>query len=355
MNVNSSSTHEEGTTSSSEQNEAMDVSSLGSDSTTRCSESVSDSSDPEVGFGATIDITCSVLMHPMGLPLLFFIYNNDNAVNPVTYVQAALEGFNGTHTEDIDLRKNVFAATVLDWREGETDLTKKLMFNIKHCQIGASLVMTDREKQITGNEGQTAKVDYIFSEAEGEDAKKSIVALFEFGLENNNWWTKQHQILKYVKMMRTEEDTKYKFDQPILISAITINSTSQIGGKSRKRAQTEELIDEAKKAAQIATFQSNLNIITKNENNINNHRFEARFGVFLCTPKGNDDFRITLLWRHTTQTLSDASTQFGKILHAVQFCSYLRKYCNDHKNMIQYKYLGPNCCKIGDLVSSILS
>jgi hypothetical protein len=238
---------------------------------------------------------------------------------------------------------------VLDWREGEIDLTEKLMFNIQHCQIGASLVISDREKQITGNEGQKAFVDYIYSD--GKDTKKSIVALFEFGLENNNWWTKQHQILKYVKMMRTEEDTNYKFDQPILLSVITINSTSQIGGKSKKRAQKEELTDEAK----IATFQSNLSKVTNNKNNIRDHRFEARFGVFLCTPKGNDDFRITLLWRHTTQTLSDASAQFGKILHAVQFCSYLRKYCNDHKNTIQYKYLGPNCCKIGDLVSSILS
>jgi hypothetical protein len=340
INMNTdSSTHEEG---SNEQYEAMEVSAL--DSTRR--KSVSASADPEFGFAATNEILRSVLMHPMGLPLLFF-FNNVNAAKQFGYVKAALDGFNSI-TDDRRLRENVFAATVLDWQVGETDLTKKLMFNIKHCKIGDSLLTTDREKQIIGNEGQKAFVDYIFSEKKDATGKSSIVALFEFGLQNNNWWTKQHQILKYVQMMRTEEDPNYKIDQPILLSAITINEESKIGGDSKKRTR-EEMSDEAK----IETFESNLQKTTENENN--DHRFEARFGVFLCTPKGDNEFRISLLWRHTTTTLKEASAAFGRVLHAVQLCSYLRNYCNDQRKTIDYKYLGPNCCKIGDTVSLILS
>ena len=328
-------------------------STLESDSTT------SSSSDPDVGFAVTNDLSRSVLMHPIALPLLCFL-NNENAANQVAYVKTAIDGFNSIDDKILrSLRENVFAATVLDWQDGVADLTEKLMFNIKHCNIGASLVTTDKEKQIVGNDGQKGKVDYIFSEEQDPTNKKlSIVALFEFGLENNNWWTKQHQILKYIAIMRTKEDPNYKIDQPVLLSVITINSTSKIEGDLKKRALTvnEDLTDEAKvKKAKERTFELNLVTIAENMNNINDHPFDARFGVFLCTPKGDDDFRITLLWRYTTQTLNDASVQFGKILHAVQLCSYLRKYCNDHKDTIQYKYLGPNCCKIGDMVSSILS
>ena len=352
-----SSPHGEG---NSKQNEATHVSAMGSDASK--SKSVSASSDPDVGFVVTNNHLRSVLMHPMGLPLLCFL-NNINAANHVAYVKTALDDFNSSDDTSLrSLRENVFAATVLDWEGGETDLTAKLMFNIKLCNIGTSLVTPDEEKWIVGNDGQRGRVDYIFSEKQvATDEKSSIVALFEFGLENHNWWTKLHQVLKYVALIRTNEDPNYKIDQPILLSALTINSTSKIVGDSKKRALTvnEDLTDEAKdkakKKAQKKTFKSNLVTITENKNNINDRRFDARFGVFLCTPKGNDDYRITLLWRYTTRTLNDASVQFGKILHAVQLCSYLRKYCNNHKDMIQYKYLGPNCCKIGDMVSSILS
>ena len=81
--------------------------------------------------------------------------------------------------------------------------------------------------------------------------------------------------------------------------------------------------------------------------------FTARFGVFLCIPKNKNEFRIALLWRHETTTLQDASIQFGRILYAIQLCSYLRESNDLDKKKINYTYLGPNCCKIGKLVRLI--
>ena len=159
-------------------------------------------------------------------------------------------------------------------------------------------------------------------------------------------WKKQHQILKYVNLLRANSDPNYKIDQPVLLSVITINKKSQINNNRIKIwAKGDGLSDRSK----IATFNSNLEK-TKKKGAMEKIKFEARFGVFLCIPKGDNKFCIALLWRHNTKTLKDASTQFGKILYAVQLCSHMS--LNGHASL-DYTYLGPNCCKIGNSVRNI--
>lgn len=337
----------------SQQNEAMDASKLGSDSTRL--QSVSTSSDPAAGFAVTNDHLRSVLMHPMGLPLVFYL---NDALNKLTanqrdcvqsqlkYVQTAFDNF--TSCDDISsLRDNVFAATVLDWQGGETELTEKLMFNMMQCKLGDPLLTMDREKYIVGNgDNRKGIVDFIVRK------ETSIVAMFEFGLDNSIWWTKQDQILKYVKILRTNVDPNYKIDQPMLLSVITIN---KVGKKIEKRKIGDDGKESEKEKLSETErndiLRSNLKKITSNEIDLEQVTLQARFGVFLCMPKGtNNEFRIALLWRHSAKTLKDASTQFGRLLNAVQFCSFLREHCTLHEDAIKYKYLGPNCCKIGDLV-----
>ena len=139
----------------------------------------------------------------------------------------------------------------------------------------------------------------------------------------------------------------------MLLSVITIN---KVGKKIEKRKIGDDGKESEKEKLSETErnniLRSNLKKITSNEIDLEQIPLQARFGVFLCMPKGtNNEFRIALLWRHSAKTLKDASTQFGRLLNAVQFCSFLREHCTLHEDAIKYKYLGPNCCKIGDLVS----
>lgn len=326
-------------------NERRPNSDLGSNSTKTPSPSTtgSTSSNPDDGFRQTNQCLRSVLVHPMCLPLVIYLNDVPFTQYHPNFVWTALNGF--ATDDDCCLRENVFAATALDWNSGESDFTKKLLFNINHCKIGESLLKTDGEKQIVGNRGETGKVDLIFREKESES---SIVALFEFGLNSNIWWKKQNQILKYVNILRTSTDHNYKFDQPILLSVITINENESKSSDDKIIKWTKD----TREAEKVASLESNMKRIKENvvAPCIEDIHFEARFGVFLCIPKGKNEFRIALLWRHDTKTLKDASTQFGKVLFAVQLCS---NFCSNSKvkeNSTLYKYLGPNCCKIGDCV-----
>ena len=122
---------------------------------------VSTSACSEAGFACTNELMCSVLMHPIGLPLLFFFYD---ALNKLTddqrksvqswlpYVKNALTAFRDD--EAASLRQNVFGATVLDWLSGETKLTQKLFLNIKHCNIVNLPLEMDMEKSVTGSQGE---------------------------------------------------------------------------------------------------------------------------------------------------------------------------------------------------------
>jgi hypothetical protein len=304
------------------------------------------------GFGGTSEYLRSVLMHPMGFALVIYLNDIPRHSDHPAYIWTALDDFAGAGKRDNKrLRENVFAATALDWGDGETDFTQKLCFNINLCKIRKLPLTTAREKKVAANQDEKGKLDLIFHEDKKEEdgGKSSVVAIFEFGLGNEMWWTKQDQILNYVSILSKDEDENYEIDQPILLSVITINKTSQIDNTEIKEWAKKKLRDQQKNDM----FESNLKRITElpTSTNTKDIAFEARFGVFLCVAKGKGKFRIALLWRHTTKNLQDASTQFGKILYAVQLCSFLGKSHSLGKDTtIPYTYLGPNCCKIGNSV-----
>ena len=329
-------------------------SNLGSNSTKI--QSPSQSSNSPGGFDQTNKHWRSVLMHPLCFPLLIYLNDVDKTANSnfPKYVRAVLDGFKSE--DDLSKLELVFAATAMDWVSGETDFTQKLLYNMNYCKIGVPRITTTREKQIVGERGKTGILGFVFLDKERSTGKSSVVALFEFGLSINMWWTKQDQILQYVKMLKAGTDPNYKFDQPMLLSVITIerentgtNKSSNVEKCAWKELNANEKND---------TFDSNLQKIRKNEKlatGLEKNPLKARFGVFICIPKGKTDFRIALLWRHDAETLMDASIQYGKILYAVQLCSYLRNLSSWNENEIQYEYLGPNCCKLGDRVSFLLS
>ena len=311
--------------------------SVESDTTTIPSTStVSNSND---GFQRTEFLLRSVLMHPICLPLVIYLNDVLPNLDLPEYIRTALNSF--ICRDKKSRREDVFAATVLDWNGEESDFTEKLLFNINHCKIGASAVTIAKgEKQIVGHYGELGKVDYIFKERN----TSSVVALFEFGIEHDKWWKKQDRILKYLKMLRRNGNENYTVDQPLLLSVVTINPPpSSNKNKSKKSAKKKSRND-----PKVTTLTSNLKRIRTNKNNFGNSPVTAKFGVFICIPKGDNEYRIALLWRCVAENLRDASTQFGKILYAIQLCSYLTNHLN--AAAIEYEHLGPNCCRFGQSV-----
>ena len=309
----------------------------------------SDSADSERGFATTNHHVCSVLMHPMGLPLL--IHLNDvpsesYSDHHLPYVRDALNSYQQLCTDDVNNRNHVFAATVLDWQDGsETDLTSKLVTNMEILKLGMPRVTTYGEYSI-GVRGDKGRVDFLFQDSQSQQQQNSVVGIFEFAIDNREWWKKQDQLLKYVKILQGNPNGIVKFDGPVLLSVITIDKGGGYHDEQIPSFDAETITDKEK-------LEERIKWVIAEEQNMKDMHFEARFGVFLCTPKGDDDFRLALLWRHETKTLVDASMQFGKVLYAVQLCSYLREYCKENQKTIQYEYLSPNCCKFGTSVRLI--
>ena len=278
------------------------------------------------GYDTTMRQYRSVLMHPIAIPMVNYLNDipeSDNQEHP-DYVRNALNDF---VSDDLS---GVFKDATMLWKKGnEKDLTKHLLTKIKKAgeQLKKELLeFAEGEKEVKES-GRKGKLDLIFHEpitdstGKSNDNKKSIVAMFEFGFESENWWTKQDQLLDYASMFRRNLDNKYKFDRPVLLSVVTIN-----------KKDCNEF---------------------KEDTPIEDINLGARYGVFLCVPKGDDgSIRITLLWRADTDYLEKTSCYFGKVLNAVQLCWHMIKYCDTHKSTINYEYLGPNCCRIGDKVRS---
>ena len=156
MKAEASAANITGTTGSSTDGMAQSTSDLLGPNATK-SQSVSASANPDTGFNNTCQHLRSILMHPIGLPL--FLYLNDiphnkddfalkgggtvtvNLPASMDYIWSAFENFatfcksNPQPNEDY-LRENVLTATSLDWNGGETQFTKKLLFNVNHCKIG---------------------------------------------------------------------------------------------------------------------------------------------------------------------------------------------------------------------------
>ena len=182
-------------------------------------------------------------------------------------------------------------------------------------------------------------------------AKRSVVAIFEVGIHHDIWWKKKNQILKYVNSVRTLITSPFIIDQPILLTVMTV---SKIPKKNADNTTStgcsyyNMTVDERK--ALLLEFDG-----LKKPNkkmSVGNYPIQVRSAVFLCTPKDANDYRIALLWRKNTTCLKDASVQFGKILHAATVCAELRERFATMENH-KYRYLGPNCCQIGNSVSVV--
>ena len=298
------------------------------------STSHSDSYTNDNGFNIINDSLRSILIHPIGLLLTSLL--NEVSLSKTLYkcwdgFRAVEELLTYNSTTICTVRDGILFSAITQWdNESEFDLTKRkskvnltsIIFTKIQNQIAkgkldgygthqeTSLTM-EREEEI-GVGDHTGKVDFIVSKRQGDpqQSKKQAVMILEFGTYHNVWWKMFGQIFEYVKILRATKDSKYIIDQPVLMAVVTV----------RRDTSSDDAV-------------------------------VARMGMFLYIPKEDDSYRLALLWRVDTENIDDASKQFGKILGAARCFSNLIGHLSSTIST-DYQYLGPNCCRIGQSVST---
>jgi hypothetical protein len=248
----------------------------------------------------------SVLAHPIGLPLAASLNESDESDFYKLYPD-----IDNDDQHPLAPLNEIFSSAAKEWNgQREVDLTKNLWTELKKLGVAAHA-----EKEIRGvdanGDDRRGKTDLLLSSNTSTEEPQSVVTVIEVGLGNIKWWKKVYQGITYVELLGDAQNKTFCFKKAMLLAVITVEKVGSV----------EERKD-----------------------------LKARFGVFLCTPKGSkdsSDFRMSLLWREETQTLQDASRAFGKLILASYRCGKWR----DMKPTLEYSYLGPNCCRFGEMVT----
>lgn len=371
-----------------------------SNSNSNRAETISSSSVTQHGFSIINEKLRSILMHPIGMLLAALLNDaprpNIQSEEFWSLVNTDQNGTFLTYIADRADRNYVFAAAILKWDgRKETELTTTIHSYIESLsargridgygdETGNSLLF---EREVNTATGRVPKgsgfMDFVVSEHNNNTTtnatKRSIVGIVEVGIEHAKWWRKTDQILKYVESIRSSaeaDNSRFSFDQPILLTVITVSKngsddpvtvscgsakpTDDVSDQTKKRKKATKNIEvtiadfevQRKKVEALYTIVTgsedrNTNVTGSEDRNTN---VTVQFGVFLCSPKGSEDYRIALLCRKKTTCLKEASTHFGKILYASKVCAQLRKLLATATNTYGYRYLGPNCCRIENFV-----
>ena len=138
-------------------------------------------------------------------------------------------------------------------RMHEKKLTEALQGNI-HANFEAKYLATNEEP--INKVGRTDLAFFSLTESDS-DSNKSVqntpLCVVEVGMNSADWWMKFHQGFQYIEKMRRKTEGRMCFQKPLLLVIITLD-------------------DKGKDV------------------------FDYRMGVFLCSPKSDEDFRISLIW-----------------------------------------------------------
>lgn len=221
-----------------------------------------------------------------------------------------------TYNTNSSLFDDLFANAVKDWqndpKRDEPQLTKLLTKRInEHVKSNDQRnihFVAGGEAHVTFAQGRKCRIDILLSPVQNNKIEKPSTPLLvmEVGRNSNEWWAKLDQNRKYVDMMqeKDQEDERLRFEHPLLFAVLTVEGEG-----------------EAKDP-------------------------QVKSGVFLCRPKANDHFRMTLLWHAKTTNLNEASKDFGRLLRVTSDFGRWRIQDNEH----DYEYYSSNCCRVGDKV-----
>lgn len=196
-------------------------------------------------------------------------------------------------------------------KPGEPRLTKLLCDGMKECMSRPDLEVIHQEglKPEDGAVVSTGHPDVLVCAKSRYDSAAHACLMVEvgFGDTHHARWKKVHQLRQYEHMLRCGTNRVRLTSKPMLLSTLTIK---RVGDDSFE-------------------FES------------------GSLAVFLVTPKNEDGrhgSRVCLLTRTTTESLQVLSAALGQVLRAALALPLL------DDDLVDFEYLGPNACRIGDKV-----
>ena len=285
------------------------------------SDCPSRSATNEGGFNSLNYLSRSILAHHLGLPLTA-LFNRQILPPTLKYPVAAYSDTIFDETEGDKILSASYGeyetrqTTETPWTEAQ--LTMKLCekinkdfghhFNAEH-QASVKCVLVDTNQELNGN------TDIMLSTKVKQGVQSTPVAVLEFGLSTDNWMQKFHQGVKYLKIMRKESNQEKHFTKPLLLAIITLDKSST--GDFKFRIIVFLCYRRQKNAAAAADDEDN-------------------------------NFRLSLVWKHQDTNKEDASKSFGSFLrNSNQF----QKWRDREVPIDDFEYLSSNCCKVGKWVS----
>ena len=244
----------------------------------------------------------SVLSQPLGLALLLAFHDNVAIHNDLPLWMNYFCDCQRNTTYD-----KVLAESVAKWRKmkisdmTEFELTELIETTTK--EIGSVLV----QGRVKLQQDQT-KNNQVSMDMEVETQNDNTPSLLiEVGLNNDDWFKKLHQGMKYLELMCLDVNATKNctFKEPLLLAIVTMDKDDQ--------------------EAQV----------------------DFQIGVFLCWRKDleTNNFRMSLLWQYKTDSLEHASKLFGRTLVIAKNFGM----CRDNFKTVdeeKYEYLSSNCCKV---------
>ncbi|KAG7341163.1 RIO1 family protein [Nitzschia inconspicua] len=249
----------------------------------------------------------SVLFHPLGLPLLFTFLEKET--EDMKYLPQTRKRFK---QDQIDILDGLFQRAVEDAKDSINNDGDN--YEVKDKALAGCLTqLIEEQRQLLSygalsdvpikdkKNNTTGFLDMILTHAEKtmQSSDTTPLAVFEFGLNPDDWWKSFQQGTRYLEqMMRRQKCNCLNFDKPILLVIVTVDK------------QRDILPDSI-----------------------------FRIGVFLCEHR-----QLCLLWHSQTSSLPNASMLFGKFLRVTADFASWRDY--RHQSESGYEYLSPNCCKV---------
>jgi hypothetical protein len=284
------------------------------------------SADTGYGYNGCLSKVRSLTMHPLGF-LLTDLFHRKPQEGGLT-LPAQLEKFRSHQSDETgeNAVETKFASLLQwwlkksrvrggkkksrEWRNGR-DLTTLLAKSMAPFWRDDARVRVTHENRLPW--GRTfSKADImVVGAGSGEKHEDLAVLMIEMGLSNSQWWKKLHHGIMYIESLLSLD----MLQKPMLLTVFTVDAPPHKDSSEKIREFTG-----------------------------------AQVGVFLVVPKGyKKDFRISLLWREHTEKQEDVPNWFVRIQRAAEFVMKWNKDKTSGEDL-DYEYLGPHCCRIGDEV-----
>jgi hypothetical protein len=361
------------------------------------SEGSSGPADVLEGYANFVRNKRSVLLHPVGLPLVSYFHHRTkeargggggsggdeaaavkDGVHDFFPSEIFSVGSDGSPLENDD--GGVFLGCHEKWIEtmskeigdgsdptsaesAETALTKELRLEIG-ARLGCSFNVPAKETTVpdpaTGGRGRVDILVLSKEDSQGDVLRvPQPLLMMEVGLANDLWWKKFNQATLYLHGLLELEEGR-----PMLLAVVTLTDPKTNIKAAKAAAFPLGKIDEEKTDADKAKGKEEVDTVQEavakdariaGAKEALNANFAARIGVFVVTKRRSKRvkrftmdkaYRIALLWHKRADSVEGLSKQFGLVIGAARLLPIWVAASKQQLSDKHFAYLGPNCCKV---------